>query len=171
MTKATAAAPIQLFDAPSGTYTYILMHPETRDAIIIDPVEEQIDRDLEVLKSYNLNLRFAVETHAHADHITSAAKLVELTGAKTAAPADCGITTANIQLKHGDTLACGTETLKALHTPGHTGGSMCFVWGDHVFVEERTVDVHIRRLRSALEPTQYDALIQTVRGKGYRWYA
>ena len=98
MTKATAAAPIQLFDAPSGTYTYILMHPETRDAIIIDPVEEQIDRDLEVLKSYNLNLRFAVETHAHADHITSAAKLVELTGAKTAAPADCGITTANIQL-------------------------------------------------------------------------
>ena len=133
MTKATAAAPIQLFDAPSGTYTYILMHPETRDAIIIDPVEEQIDRDLEVLKSYNLNLRFAVETHAHADHITSAAKLVELTGAKTAAPADCGITTANIQLKHGDTLACGTETLKALHTPGHTGGSMCFVWGDHVF--------------------------------------
>jgi sulfur dioxygenase len=122
-----------LFDAPSGTYTYILMHPETRDAIIIDPVEEQIDRDLEVLKSYNLNLRFAVETHAHADHITSAAKLVELTGAKTAAPADCGITTASIQLKHGDTLVCGTETLKALHTPGHTGGSMCFVWGDHVF--------------------------------------
>ena len=133
MTKATAGAPIQLFDAASGTYTYILMHPETRDAIIIDPVEEQIDRDLEVLKSYNLNLRFAVETHAHADHITSAAKLVELTGAKTAAPADCGITTANIQLKHGDTLACGAETLKALHTPGHTGGSMCFVWGDHVF--------------------------------------
>ena len=133
MTQATAAAPIQLFDAPSGTYTYILMHPETREAIIIDPVEEQIDRDLEVLKAYNLTLRFAVETHAHADHITSAAKLVEFTGAKTAAPADCGITTASIQLKHGDTLTCGTETLKALHTPGHTGGSMCFVWGGHVF--------------------------------------
>ena len=141
MTKATTGAPIQLFDAPSGTYTYILMHPETRDAIIIDPVEEQIDRDLDVLKSYNLNLRFAVETHAHADHITSAAKLVELTGAKTAAPADCGITTANIQLKHGDTLACGTETLKALHTPGHTPGSQCFrvkhtlISGDTLFID------------------------------------
>ena len=43
------------------------------------------------------------------------------------------------------------------------------VWGDHVFVEERTVDVHIRRLRSALEPTRHDGLIQTVRGAGYRF--
>ena len=43
------------------------------------------------------------------------------------------------------------------------------VWGDHVFVEERTVDVHIRRLRCALEPTRHDALIQTVRGSGYRF--
>jgi two-component system phosphate regulon response regulator PhoB len=42
------------------------------------------------------------------------------------------------------------------------------VWGDHVFVEERTVDVHIRRLRSALEVTGHDRLIQTVRGSGYR---
>jgi len=42
------------------------------------------------------------------------------------------------------------------------------VWGDHVFVEERTVDVHIRRLRKALEPTGHDLLIQTVRGSGYR---
>jgi two-component system phosphate regulon response regulator PhoB len=42
------------------------------------------------------------------------------------------------------------------------------VWGDHVFVEERTVDVHIRRLRAALEPGGHDALIQTVRGSGYR---
>jgi two-component system phosphate regulon response regulator PhoB len=42
------------------------------------------------------------------------------------------------------------------------------VWGDHVFVEERTVDVHIRRLRAALEPSGHDALIQTVRGSGYR---
>ncbi len=43
------------------------------------------------------------------------------------------------------------------------------VWGDHVFVEERTVDVHIRRLRCALEPSSHDALIQTVRGSGYRF--
>lgn len=42
------------------------------------------------------------------------------------------------------------------------------VWGDHVFVEERTVDVHIRRLRSALEPSNHDGLVQTVRGSGYR---
>jgi len=45
------------------------------------------------------------------------------------------------------------------------------VWGDHVFVEERTVDVHIRRLRKALEPTDLDRLVQTVRGTGYRFSA
>ena len=45
------------------------------------------------------------------------------------------------------------------------------IWGDHVFVEERTVDVHIRRLRKALEPTELDGLVQTVRGTGYRFSA
>jgi sulfur dioxygenase len=125
--------PIQLFDAVSSTYTYILFDDVSKDAVIIDPVEELIERDLAVLAQYGLQLRYALETHAHADHITSAHQLVEHTGAKTAAPAGCGITTANLQLEHGDTLAFGAESIKALHTPGHTGGSMCFVWRDHVF--------------------------------------
>jgi sulfur dioxygenase len=133
MTQHTPLAPIQLFDQPSGTYTYIVSDPTTREAIIIDPVEEQIERDMAILQEYKLTLRYAIETHAHADHITSAAKLVELTGAKTGAPANCGITTASIQLAHGDTLTVGSESLTALHTPGHTGGSMCFVWRDNVF--------------------------------------
>jgi len=57
----------------------------------------------------------------------------EHAGAKTAAPEGCGITTASVQLKDGDTLAFGGERIKALHTPGHTGGSMSYVWRDHVF--------------------------------------
>ena len=125
--------PIQLFDTVSSTYTYILFDAATKDAVIIDPVEELIERDLAVLAEYGLQLCYALETHAHADHITSAHQLVEHTGAKTAAPAGCGITTANLQLEHGDTLAFGSESIKALHTPGHTGGSMCFVWRDHLF--------------------------------------
>ncbi len=125
--------PIQLFDPDSSTYTYILFDQVTRDALIIDPVEEQIGRDLETLKEYGLRLVWAVETHAHADHITSAGKLVELAGAKLAAPAGCNIGTAAVQLRDGDTLNFGGETLKALHTPGHTAGSMSLVWRDNVF--------------------------------------
>jgi glyoxylase-like metal-dependent hydrolase (beta-lactamase superfamily II)/rhodanese-related sulfurtransferase len=125
--------PIQLFDADSSTYTYVLFDHTTREALIIDPVEEQIERDLATLREYGLKLVWAVETHAHADHITSAGKLAELAGARTAAPAGCGIGTAATQLAHGDVLRFGAETLRALHTPGHTAGSMSFVWRDQVF--------------------------------------
>jgi glyoxylase-like metal-dependent hydrolase (beta-lactamase superfamily II)/rhodanese-related sulfurtransferase len=125
--------PIQLFDPASSTYTYVLFDQATREALIIDPVDEQIERDLATLREYGLKLVWTVETHAHADHITSAGKLAELAGARTAAPVGCGIGTAGVQLEHGDTLNFGGEELKALHTPGHTAGSMSYVWREHVF--------------------------------------
>jgi hypothetical protein len=74
-----------------------------------------------------------VETHAHADHITSAGRLAEHTGARTAVPAGCGIGTAAVQLARWRDAAFGGETLRALHTPGHTAGSMSYLWRDHVF--------------------------------------
>lgn len=125
--------PVQLFDQASSTYTYLLFDETTRDAVIIDPVDDQVERDLAALRQYGLKLAWTVETHAHADHITSAALLAEHAGARTAAPQGCGITTAAVQLVHNDTLRFGGEQLRALHTPGHTAGSMCFVWRDHVF--------------------------------------
>jgi glyoxylase-like metal-dependent hydrolase (beta-lactamase superfamily II)/rhodanese-related sulfurtransferase len=125
--------PIQLFDLASSTYTYVLFDPVSLDALIIDPVDEKIERDLDVLKAHGLKLQWTVETHAHADHITSAGLLAEHAGAKTAAPSGCGIQTAAVQLQDGDTLDFGGETVKVLHTPGHTSGSMCFVWRDHLF--------------------------------------
>ncbi len=125
--------PVQLFDPASSTYTYLLFDQESREALIIDPVDEQLERDLATLKEYGLKLRWTVETHAHADHITSAGQLAEHAGAKTAAPEGCGITTAAVQLRHEDTLKFGGEQIRALHTPGHTAGSMCYLWRDHVF--------------------------------------
>ena len=125
--------PIQLFDTGSSTYTYVLFDADSSDALIIDPVDEQIERDLGVLKEYGLKLRWTVETHAHADHITSAGQLAEHAGAKTAAPEGCGITTASVQLRDGQVLKFGQEEIRALHTPGHTAGSMCYQWRNHVF--------------------------------------
>lgn len=129
--------PIQLFDPVSCTYTYILADESSAQALIIDPVHEQLQRDLQVLREKGLRLVWAVETHAHADHITSAGLLVEHAGARTAAPEGCGIGTASVQLTDGQTLDFGGQRIRALHTPGHTAGSMCFVWegadGCHVF--------------------------------------
>jgi glyoxylase-like metal-dependent hydrolase (beta-lactamase superfamily II)/rhodanese-related sulfurtransferase len=129
--------PLQLFDAASCTYTYMVFDEATREALIIDPVDEQIERDLGVLRQHGLTLVWAVETHAHADHITSAGLLAEHTGAKTAVPQGCGINTAAVQLMDGHRLYFGAEHILALTTPGHTAGSMSFVWsgqhGKHVF--------------------------------------
>ena len=127
------ASPIQLFDPASSTYTYILVDESSREGLIIDPVDEQIERDLATLEQHNIKLVWAVETHGHADHITSAWLLAEHTGARTAAPAGCGIGTASVQLQDCDTLSFGGEQIRAMHTPGHTRGSMCYLWRDQVF--------------------------------------
>ncbi len=125
--------PVQLFDTASSTYTYLLWDAATREAIIIDPVDTQLQRDLAVIQERGLKLKYICETHAHADHITSAAQLIELTGAQAATPAGCGIKPSAIQLEDGQVLQFGSESLQALHTPGHTAGSMSFVWREHVF--------------------------------------
>jgi len=120
--------PIQLFDPASSTYTYILFDVDTREALLIDPVDEQLQRDLAVLRNHGLKLLWTVETHAHADHITSAGLLAEHTGARTAAPAGCGIGGAAVQLHHGDVLEFGHQRVTVLYTPGHTAGSVSYVW-------------------------------------------
>ena len=121
-------SPIQLFDPVSCTYTYILVDEASREAVIIDPVDEQLLRDLQVLRDQDLKLVWAIETHAHADHITSAGFLAEHAGARTAAPEGCQIGTAAVQLTDGQLLNFGAQQLRCLHTPGHTAGSMSFYW-------------------------------------------
>lgn len=125
--------PIQLFDTASSTYTYIVFDEASREAVIIDPVDTQMERDLRTLNEYGLKLQYIVETHAHADHITSAGALIEHTGAQTATPEGCNVLPSAIQLKNGDTLKFGVQTLTALHTPGHTAGSMSYTWNGQVF--------------------------------------
>jgi sulfur dioxygenase len=126
--------PIQLFDTESSTFTYILAAPGGTDAVIIDPVKRHWERDLQHLERLGLKLAYVLETHAHADHVTSAGKLGAMTGAKTAVPSGCGIPPAEVQLVDGDTISFGAgEAIEVLHTPGHTAGSMSYVWRGNVF--------------------------------------
>jgi glyoxylase-like metal-dependent hydrolase (beta-lactamase superfamily II) len=130
----------QLFDETSSTFTYLLIDAATRDAMLIDPVDHQLERDMAVLRDAGANLAWVVETHAHADHITSAGHVAMQTGAHTAAPSGCDIKPAQKQLIDGDTLTFGTQVLRAIHTPGHTAGSMSYLW------EEQTPDGPVRRV-------------------------
>lgn len=130
----------QLFDETSSTYTYLLIDAKTHEALLIDPVDRQYERDLSVLRQTGAKLVWVVETHAHADHITSAGHLANLTGASTAAPSGCDIKPALKQLIDGDTISFGGQVLRAIHTPGHTAGSMSYLW------EEPTPEGVTRRI-------------------------
>ena len=128
------ATPIQLFDAESSTYTYILSSPDNRDAVIIDPVDRHWQRDLGHIERLGLRLTHVLETHAHADHVTSAGRLRALTGAKACVPSGCGIPPAEVQLNDGDLIRFGErEHIAVIHTPGHTAGSMCYLWRGNLF--------------------------------------
>jgi sulfur dioxygenase len=123
----------QLFDAESCTYTYVLLDAGTRDAVMIDPVDTQFHVYSALLGREGLRLRYVLETHTHADHITGSSLLRERTGAKAAVPLACGMVTADLQLEDGEELHFGGESIRALHTPGHTAGSMSYRWRDCVF--------------------------------------
>src|SRR6478672_3772953 len=108
----------QLFDPETSTFTYVLVDVATRDAVVVDSVDQCTERDLSLVRRLGLTVRYVVETHAHADHVTGAGLLRVATGAKAVAPFNCGISRADVQLAHGDTLRFGAnEKLHAIHTP------------------------------------------------------
>lgn len=110
--------PIQLFDVESSTFTYILVADDDTSAVIIDPVERHWQRDLAHLERLGLRLVYVLETHAHSDHVTSAGKLCQLTGAQAAVPSGCGIAPAELQLNDGDVIRFGqNEHIEVLPPP------------------------------------------------------
>lgn len=123
----------QLFDSESSTYTYILADSATREAIMIDPVKEKAARDLQLIRELNLKLLYILETHVHADHITGADEIRKNTNAQCVVGKATQVQGANLLLNDGDALKFGHHTVRALSTPGHTDGCMCYFVADRVF--------------------------------------
>ncbi|OYY04425.1 MAG: Zn-dependent hydrolase [Mehylophilales bacterium 35-46-6] len=123
----------QFYDEVSSTLTYLLADEQSRQAVLIDPVTDNIDEYLDFLRHAELNLVYSLETHVHADHITGGGKLKALTTAKTAVSNACGAETADIQLQDHDEIEFGAEKIKVIATPGHTPGSLSFLWRDRLF--------------------------------------
>ncbi len=123
----------QLFDRETSTYTYLIADEATSEAAIIDPVKEQFDRDVLLIKQLGFDLKYVLETHVHADHITSSGKLRDEFGAKVVLHENSGATCADMLIKDNDVLKLGNLEITALHTPGHTNADLSFAVDNYVF--------------------------------------
>lgn len=120
----------QLFDPTSSTYTYLLGCSATREALLIDPVFEQVRRDAALIAELGLTLTWTLETHVHADHITGAWLLKQKLGSNIALAAASGATGADRLLADGDRVEFGKRSLEVRATPGHTSGCLTYVLDD-----------------------------------------
>ena len=124
----------QLFHKESSSYTYLVACSETRNAILIDPVNTDIDKYVDLLAEHNLTLIYALDTHVHADHITASGLLKRQLGCQTAVSTLCHANNADLGINDADVFTLSEhESIKAISTPGHTAGSLCFLWRDHLF--------------------------------------
>jgi sulfur dioxygenase len=117
----------QLFEPSSSTYTYLLACERAREAILIDPVIEAVERDLALLDELDLKLKYTVETHVHADHVTGAAQLRHQTGSKAAVPEKSRAEHADVAIQEGEPITVGDLALEPLYTPGHTDDHHCYL--------------------------------------------
>ena len=122
----------QLYEPLSSTYTYLLASEATGEALLVDPVLPAWQRDLAVLAELRLALRYTVETHVHADHLTSAARLKRETGCRIVYPALDRFPGVDRHIEEGRPLLMGGIVLEGLATPGHTDDHYAYRAGDRV---------------------------------------
>jgi len=116
----------QLFDQDTWTYTYLLWDEQTKEAAIIDSVKEKFSRDAKYIKDLGLKLKYSLETHVHADHVTASGQLRDEFGCETAVHKDGGAKCADLQIEEGKVFTLGVQEIKTIHTPGHTNGDVTY---------------------------------------------
>ena len=123
----------QLFDKKSSTYTYIVSSGKGREALIIDPVIENTDEYINVLKNLDLKLVKVIDTHIHADHISGLNELSKRTKCSKIMGEHSSSEVIDIRVKDNEKIKIENIELISLYTPGHTNCSYSFLMNDRVF--------------------------------------
>ena len=123
----------QLFDYETWTYTYLIADRDSREGVLIDTVFEQHERDHKLLKELDIKLKYTLDTHVHADHVTGAAELKKATGSQTVIGVGGKVECADILIKDGEALNFGKIVLRAISTPGHTDSCTSYHIGNMIF--------------------------------------
>ena len=117
----------QLFDQESNTYTYLIADSKTKEAVLVDPVLEKVERDYKLLNELGLTLKLCLETHIHADHITGTGELRKLTDCKGVVPVNAQAECADLHIQDGEVVMVGEIKIKAIETIGHTDSHMAYL--------------------------------------------
>ena len=117
----------QLVDAESNTFTYVLGDPWSKEAVVIDPVRGNAERDEALIGELGLKLVMSLETHVHADHVTAGDILRARTGCTLGVSKASGARRADRYFEDGDAIRFGLQALEVRSTPGHTGGCVSYV--------------------------------------------
>ena len=123
----------QVFDNKSSTYTYIIASAKGREALIIDPVIENVKSYLQILNELDLKLVKVIDTHIHADHVTGASKLKKETNCTTIMGENSPADTVDLKLKDDEIVKIDQLEIRAMYTPGHTSDSYSFLMNDCLF--------------------------------------
>ena len=123
----------QLFDKVSSTYTYMIASNKGREALIIDPVLENVETYIELLNEFDLKLVKVIDTHIHADHVTGASKLKNITKCSTIMGDHTPAETVEIKVKDDDYINLDNLKIRAMYTPGHTSDSYSFLMNNYLF--------------------------------------
>ena len=123
----------QLFDKKSSTYTYLIASKKGREALIIDPVLNNVEEYINLLKKLDLKLVKVIDTHIHADHVTGASKLKNQTNCTTIMGDKTPADSVEIKVGDGEIIKLDQLEIKALHTPGHTSDSFSFMLNNYLF--------------------------------------
>ena len=123
----------QVFDQKSSTYTYIIASAEGREALIIDPVLENVEDYIKLLTELNLKLVKVIDTHIHADHVTGAGKLRDKTKCVTIMGEHTPTDAVEVKVKDDEIIELDKFKIRALYTPGHTSDSFCFLMNNYLF--------------------------------------
>ena len=123
----------QIFDKVSSTYTYLIASDKGREALVIDPVLENVELYIQLLKKLDLKLVKVIDTHIHADHITAASKLKSKTNCSIIMGEQTPSNTVDIKVKNDEIIYVDDLKIKAIYTPGHTKDSYSFIMGNCLF--------------------------------------
>ena len=123
----------QEFDTKTSTYTYIIASAKGREAVIIDPVLENVEDYISILKELDLKLVKVIDTHIHADHITGASKLKQATNCTTIMGEHTLADTVEIKIKDNETIDIDNLKIRSMYTPGHTSDSYSFLLDNYLF--------------------------------------